>query len=114
AAYTVSVIPAGGFNQIVLLTCSGAPQTATCSVSPASVALNGSSASTVSVTVTTAAASALAPLRWPLQGPPRGMVPAPPAEWARHGAPGLLVCLLALMLLARLVAWRRRRLNPLP
>src|SRR5439155_11941200 len=68
----------------------------------------GSSASTASVTVTTAAASAVPPPRWP----PRGMLPAPPAGWARHGALGLLVALLALTLLARLAAWRR--LNPLP
>ena len=92
----------------MLLTCSGAPQTATCSISPASVTLNGSSASTVSVTVTTVAASAVPPPRWP----PRGMLPAPPAGWAWHCAPWLLVCLLMLALLARMAAWRR--LNPLP
>ncbi|PYU90860.1 MAG: hypothetical protein DMG25_16200, partial [Acidobacteria bacterium] len=110
AAYTVSVAPAGGFNQMVLLTCTGAPKTTTCSISPASVALNGSSASTVSVTITTAAASAAWPPRWP----PQGTVPAPQAEWTRHCAPALLVCLLALTLLARVAAWRRRCLAPLP
>src|SRR5206468_3084824 len=114
AAYTVSVIPAGGFNQIVLLTCSGAPQTATCSISPASVTLNGSSASTVSVTVTTVAASAVPPPQWPQHRPPRGTLPAPPAGWARHGVPWLLVCLLTMAMFARLAAWRRRRVAPLP
>lgn len=83
---------------MVLLTCTGAPQTATCSISPASVTLNGSSASTVSVTVTTTAASALSPLRWP----PRG------------GVPRLLVCLLMLAMLGRVAAWRPRRVPPLP
>jgi hypothetical protein len=58
ANYTVAVAPDGGFNQTVTLTCSGAPVGSSCSVSPSSVTLNGSSPASVKVTVNTAAASA--------------------------------------------------------
>jgi hypothetical protein len=58
ASYTLTVAPGGGFNQSVSFICNGAPAQSTCSVSPPSVALNGSSATTVTVTVTTAANSA--------------------------------------------------------
>ena len=58
ASYSLSVLPVGGFNQTVNLSCAGAPSEATCSVSPNSLLLNGSSASTATVTVTTTAASA--------------------------------------------------------
>jgi hypothetical protein len=55
ASYQLSITPVGGFNQAVALTCSGAPSEATCSVSPGSVVLNGSTGSSVSVMVTTTA-----------------------------------------------------------
>ncbi len=51
--YTVSVSPTGGFTGSAMLSCSGAPAAATCSVSPASVTLSGPSAATATVTVTT-------------------------------------------------------------
>lgn len=57
ASYTIAVVPDGGFNQTVLLSCSGAPSGSTCSVSPSSAVLNGSPIP-VTVTVTTAGASA--------------------------------------------------------
>jgi len=57
ASYSLTIVPSGGFNQTVSLTCTGAPAGATCSISPASVALNGSSASTATATVTTVARS---------------------------------------------------------
>ena len=60
ANYTLSVSPQGGFNQVVTLTCGGAPSLATCSLSPASVTLDGTNAASVRVTVTTTA-STLAP-----------------------------------------------------
>lgn len=50
---TISVTPISGFNQTVALGCSGVPANTTCSVSPASVTLNGSSASTAQLTITT-------------------------------------------------------------
>jgi hypothetical protein len=64
ASYTASVSPEGGFNQTVNLSCAGAPPRATCSVSPNSVLLNGTSASTTTVKVTTTAASATPFDRW--------------------------------------------------
>jgi len=57
ASYKVSVAPGGGFDQTVTLSCSGAPSQSTCSVSPSSVKLSGS-ATTATVTVTTAGGSA--------------------------------------------------------
>jgi hypothetical protein len=51
ASYTLTVMPSGGFNQTISLSCSGAPSGATCSISPASITLNGSTASNATVTV---------------------------------------------------------------
>ena len=58
ANYTLSIAPAGGFNQTVALSCSGAPPGSSCSFSPSSVTLNGSTPTSVSVAVTTAAKAA--------------------------------------------------------
>jgi len=58
AGYTVVVTPGGGFNQIVAMSCSGAPGQSTCSLSSSSVALNGTTAEVVNVTITTAEGSA--------------------------------------------------------
>jgi hypothetical protein len=58
AGFQLQVSPQGGFNQSVTLSCSGAPASATCSVSQTSVAMNGSAAVNVSVTVFTQAATA--------------------------------------------------------
>jgi large repetitive protein len=60
ANYSVSVAPAGGFNQTVLLSCSGAPSESTCAVSSSSIVLNGSTAMTVTVTVATTSHSVFA------------------------------------------------------
>jgi hypothetical protein len=54
ATYSLIVAPGGGFNQTVSLGCSGAPAQSTCSVSPSSIKLSGTSSSAVMVTVTTA------------------------------------------------------------
>jgi FG-GAP-like repeat/Abnormal spindle-like microcephaly-assoc'd, ASPM-SPD-2-Hydin len=69
ANYSISVSPVGDFNQKVALSCTGAPAGATCTV-PASVTLNGSSPTTVKVTVTTSAsmASLLHPYPFSLRG----------------------------------------------
>jgi hypothetical protein len=61
ATYSVSVSPGGGFNQSVSFTCIGAPSLSTCNVSPASVPLNGSTPSSVTVTVATTASAILFP-----------------------------------------------------
>jgi hypothetical protein len=57
ANFTVAVSPGGGFNQSVAFACTGAPSQSTCVVSPSSIALSGSAAATVAVSVTTMAAS---------------------------------------------------------
>ena len=59
ATYTVNVSPAGGFNQTVLLTCSGTPAHASCGLSPTSAFLNGTNPTAVTITVTTVSGSAL-------------------------------------------------------
>ena len=69
ATYSLSLTPKGGYNQAVSLACTGAPNLATCSVSPASVTLNGTNASSLSVTVTTTAAG-FVPAAPKLPGPP--------------------------------------------
>jgi Bacterial Ig-like domain (group 3)/FG-GAP-like repeat len=58
ATYTVSVSPLGGFNQSVTLSCSGAPTSSICSLSSSSVALGGSTSTSVKVSVTTSGSSA--------------------------------------------------------
>jgi uncharacterized repeat protein (TIGR03803 family) len=58
ANYMVTVAPDGGFNQTVTLSCSGAPAMSTCSLSPGSVTLTGSTSAPVTVAVTTAGSSA--------------------------------------------------------
>jgi hypothetical protein len=59
ASYSISVAPAGGFTQSVALSCTGGPSGSNCTVSPATLALSGSSAQTVKVSVTTPAAGAV-------------------------------------------------------
>lgn len=58
ASYTITLSPEGGFNQAVALTCSGAPAQSTCSLSSSSITLDGASAASVNVTVTTAGSAA--------------------------------------------------------
>jgi hypothetical protein len=58
AKYTLAIAPGGGFNQKVALSCSGGPPSSTCSLSSSSVALNGSSPTSVTVTVSTGVGSA--------------------------------------------------------
>ncbi|MGH9678365.1 MAG: hypothetical protein ACRD4Y_00280, partial [Candidatus Acidiferrales bacterium] len=70
ASYSLSVAPAGGFSQTVAFSCTGAPARSTCTVSPSTVALNGSAAASVSVSVVTTASSLLPGPSFP-DGPPR-------------------------------------------
>ncbi len=93
ATYTLTIGPLGTFNQTVSLSCGGAPAAATCSISPPSVTLNGSTPSTATVTVTSGARSMTAPV----QGP-EGLFPH---IGARVGLPWLL-WLLVLSMLASL------------
>lgn len=61
ATYTVNLSPMNGFNGTVTMGCSGAPPLATCSISPSSVSLNGSSTASVTVSVATTAGSTAMP-----------------------------------------------------
>jgi Bacterial Ig-like domain (group 3)/FG-GAP-like repeat len=100
ASYTLSVTPTGGFNQAVLLSCTGAPTLATCTVSPASVTLDGTNAKTATVQVTTKARSMLAP-RFRFRPPAMG----------RYRFQPLLLWLLGFALVASLLAAMRRRVR---
>jgi hypothetical protein len=63
ASYTLQLAGLGGTSGAVALSCSGAPQNATCSLNPASLALTGINPASSTVTVVTgvAASAALAP-----------------------------------------------------
>jgi len=90
ATYNLSITPVGGFNHVVALTCSGAPFESTCSVSPTSVTLNGSAASSVSVMVTTTAPGMLA----------LGTKAGPPASGRQFYRSGLVALTWLLVILA--------------
>ena len=53
ANFTVSITPSGGFNKVVMFSCSGMPTGASCTVAPSSVTLDGTNASTATVVVMT-------------------------------------------------------------
>jgi len=98
ASYKLGITPVGGFNQAVTLTCSGAPSEATCSLSVGSVTLNGSTASSVSVMVTTTA-----------PGTVTGTKPVLPLSGKTYCVSGLLALASLLAMLARFALGRRRR-----
>jgi hypothetical protein len=58
---TLTVTPQGGFTGTVTLTCSGAPELSTCTVSPTSVTLNGTTAATSTFTLSTGGTAARIP-----------------------------------------------------
>jgi Abnormal spindle-like microcephaly-assoc'd, ASPM-SPD-2-Hydin/HYDIN/CFA65/VesB-like, Ig-like domain/Cep192 domain 4 len=98
ATYTMAIAPNNGFSGSVALSCSGAPPSANCSVSPASVTVtNGASPASATVTVTTTAPSS-AITRLPFQFPPLDH-PMPIAIW---------LGILAFMAAAAALARRRR------
>ena len=105
AAFTLNVSPSGGFNQVVSLACSGAPPAGTCTISPNSVTLNGSSASTATLTVTTTARGMLGP-----QLGPRWIFPGLPAMGERIELTKIL-WLMATLALLGLLAGRRRQVR---
>jgi FG-GAP-like repeat/Abnormal spindle-like microcephaly-assoc'd, ASPM-SPD-2-Hydin len=98
ASYMVSVSPAGGFAQSVSLSCSGAPATSNCSISPSTISLNGSSPTMATVMVTTTGSNGLVlPLG---SGWPRSVTP-------RRTPSTILACTGAFILFAvMLLRWR--------
>jgi centrosomal CEP192-like protein len=67
ATFSMTVSAAGGFNQSVALSCTGAPSGSACTISPSSINPNGSTA-TAQVTVSSTARSEVVPVSapWPL------------------------------------------------
>lgn len=61
AAYALTISPINGFAGDVLLSCSGAPLRATCTIAPTTVNLDGTNDATAQVSVTTTAGSMLLP-----------------------------------------------------
>ncbi|HEV2351609.1 MAG TPA: FG-GAP-like repeat-containing protein [Terriglobia bacterium] len=96
ATFNLAFSGTAGFSGTVALTCSGAPALATCSVTPNSLALNGTTPANTTVSVTTTARGMLLPQFYVL----------PPAPGTHEGLP-LLIVLLTLATLAGM-AWRRR------
>jgi hypothetical protein len=101
ATFNLEISPSG-FTGEVALSCTGAPQGATCTVSPSSVTLDGSTPVGVTVTVTTTARSLVLPRILRLL-PPGAVV------GLEHIVLILAVWLVALGILASLVATARRR-----
>ncbi len=62
ASYMLSLGADGGFNGNIALSCTGAPEAATCSVSPAMVSVSGATGAKTTVTVTTTARSQVLPV----------------------------------------------------
>jgi hypothetical protein len=96
AAYTLNVNSVAGFNQVVSLACSGAPQRSNCQLSAGSVTPNGSNPTVIAVTVTTTARG--------MTSPPVGPPPFEPG--GQRALPWL--CLLLAALLASLALKSRR------
>src|SRR2546421_3242054 len=70
ANFTVSATPLHSSTQTVTWSCTGAPAAATCTVSPSSVTLNGSTMATATVTLTTMARVLAPPLVLSRYAPP--------------------------------------------
>jgi hypothetical protein len=96
ATYSIAIAPSGGFNQTVTLACNGTPPLSSCAVSPNSVALNGTSSASATVTVTTTA-------------PSKGLLPYPPAlPWKMDHRPLLFpLALFAIITVALLASVTR-------
>jgi Beta-propeller repeat len=58
ASYSVTLTPEAGFAQTISFSCAGTPLNSTCSVSPASVTLDGTNNSSATLTVATSSSSA--------------------------------------------------------
>lgn len=94
ANYSLNVSPLGNFNQTVALSCAGAPALATCTVTPASVTLDGTDSAAVKVEVTTTASTLTPP--FPVAFPPTKDAP-------------LRLLILALTLIGISIIWWRKR-----
>jgi hypothetical protein len=91
--FQLAVTPTGGFTETVALTCS-VPSPATCSITPSSLALSGSSALTASVTVSVPAAPTSPQIQ------PRGANHPPAWPWET-----MPFCLAGVILVGRRRIW---------
>lgn len=92
ATYNLQVTPNDGFSGTVTLTCTGAPMSSTCSLSPASVAVSGSTGAAFVVSVSNTSSVMILPF---------GKVPGTPRIPAVFSAMALLLSLLACWLVRR-------------
>lgn len=95
ATYTLTFSSTIGFTGTLGLTCSGAPQAATCSISPTSVVLDGTNDATATVSLTTTAPAT---------------VPSPPGSFS--GKPWLPWLMGWAALLALVASLQRRKAGP--
>jgi hypothetical protein len=100
ATFTFQLVPQGGFNQTVSLTCGTVPLNTTCTLSRTSVPLDGTNAVTVTATVVTTARSGLTPR--PRHVPPTPAGPRVPVAFWWLGLAALLGMALAVRRSARL------------
>jgi hypothetical protein len=97
ANYTATLSPEGGFTGAVTLGCTGVPQEATCSVSPATpMTLDGVHPTTATIAVTTTAPSILLPMG---------------RSSPRHGTPLLPLTSLGILILFAFMAASKRQRN---
>jgi hypothetical protein len=89
ASYNLQVTPSNGFSGTVALTCGGAPMSATCSVSPASISVNGAASAFVVSLSNTSSSQVIPFVRLP-------------------GSPVMFGALVLLYLLAPMMIARRR------
>ncbi|MCL5005493.1 MAG: choice-of-anchor D domain-containing protein, partial [Acidobacteria bacterium] len=75
ATYDLQLAPEGGFNQAINLSCSGAPAYATCTVTPASVTLDGTDDAAVQLKVATSGNAMVGPGPGNFAPPPSGSLP---------------------------------------
>src|SRR6266850_1442587 len=73
AIYSLSLAGVTPLTRTVLLTCSGAPRASTCSISPSSLALSGTTSATATVSLTTTARAFLPYVRSPRLLPNLGL-----------------------------------------
>jgi hypothetical protein len=90
ATYALSLGATGGFSGNVALSCSGAPATTTCSISPATVSVGGATAAAATVSVATTARSEL---------------PLPTGNRSPREFPGRPTTLLAVLMAMLILAW---------
>ena len=106
ATYNLQVTPVSGFSGNVALTCSGAPASSTCAISPPSVSPNGSTSYAFTVTINNTASVITLPLMDP-----------PSAPWwptVDFVSPFFLAFGMMVMLAGLVVAQARRRRVPMP